>query len=105
MQEKELNCKITYNDYKVLGVRTLYKTILVKTVNKTNGEIIWFIGFETKLDITEDIKRILAEDHKYKNSYFKQMFNEDYMLPHRPINFDEASHSSKTPNIKRKEIV
>lgn len=102
MKENQLSCKITYNNHEVLSAKKLNKVIFVKTVNKTSGEIIWFLGFETRLDLATDIKRILADEHKYTNRFFREMFKEDHLTtPNVPIIFD---NSSFTQQRKRKEI-
>ena len=85
-----LDSKITYNNYEVLSVKILNNVIFVKTLNKASGEIIWFLGFKTRIDLATDVKRTLAEDHKYTNSFFKEMFKEDYNISKVSITFDES---------------
>ena len=85
-----LDSKITYNNYEVLSVKILNNVIFVKTLNKASSEIIWFLGFKTRIDLATDVKRILAEDHKYRNSFFKEMFKEDYNISKVSITFDES---------------
>lgn len=74
-----LDRKITYNQYEVITTKQVDMIIFVKTVNKHNGEFIWFVGFATKGDFLADVKRILNSDRKYPNKFFKEMFKDDKM--------------------------
>ena len=95
-----LDRKITYNNYEVLSAKKVDMIIFVKTVNKNNGQIFWFIGFATKFDFIEDIKRILNTDNKYPNRYFKEMFKDDRIdIVDIPIMFKDIKFESR-----RKEI-
>lgn len=97
-----LDSKITYNNYEVLSAKRLDKIIFVKAYDKTSGKIFWFLGFETKQDFISDIKRILIDDKKYTNEYFKQMFQDDYLFkPSQQIIFDDSGFIQHR---KRKEI-
>ena len=78
-----LNRKITYNNYEALSVRVLNNTIFVKTFDKQSGKIFWFIGFRTKVDLIADIRRILIDEHKFSNEFFKHLFKDDYLYSHK----------------------
>ena len=71
--------RITYNKYTVLNVRKINKVMLIKTCNIMSGEIFWFVGVEMSFDLYANIKRILAEDVKYPNKHFREIFQLDYM--------------------------
>lgn len=66
---------ISYNQYIVLSARVINSIVFVKTQDKYTKEIVWFIGFKTKADLIVDVRRILFEEHKYSNDFFKAMFD------------------------------
>ena len=95
MKKNQINCRITYNNYVVIGTTKLDKIIFVKTYEKTSGRVFWFLGFDVERDLTKDVKRILRDDHKYPNSNFKNMFMDDHYQPEVSIIFDEATELIK----------
>ena len=78
-KEKLLLSKIIYNNYTVLGVKIINKAIFIKTYDRNNGDIYWFVGVEMSFDLNTNIKRILAEEVKYPNKYFRETFKNDYI--------------------------
>lgn len=76
-----LDRKITYNQYEVVDIKTVDMIVLVKTVNKYTGEIFWFVGFATKTNLIDDVKRILNLEHKHPNKFFREMFRQDRIVP------------------------
>ena len=77
MKEDKVTNKITYDNYTVLKVIRINRALFIKTRNIISGEIFWFIGVETFFDFNTNIKRVLAEDVKYPNSYFQNIFKDN----------------------------
>lgn len=75
--QKLLDRKITYNNHSVKNLYLLGKIALVKTVNLSNNEVVWFFGFNLGKDASTTVHSTLEEGMSVSNVHLQKLFSQN----------------------------